>query len=269
MTGWVHVILVGASIVINARKGNVISSDLPELESALAEGREDRESLLSQLLSFVSENPRGASAELNTCLDLMLEGHERRKQQWAYLLSSDTEIGRLCASVLRDYLKAFSRERLSRRMGVHEPIEVKHLGDQDKFGDGLGNLFKTVVDIIRRHKEQGDRVFVHATGGFKPETAITVLAANSPRAGAPVFYVHEHFRKVIRIPAMPVRFRRWKGFADLMGNLLALEIVSRRALEGKFGQENVDEAIRLGWADEREGYVRPTEMGKLLWKCLC
>ncbi len=50
-------------------------------------------------------------------------------------------------------------------------------------------------------------MFVHATGG-RPETAIAILAANSPGMGAPVFYVHERFRKVIRIPAVTVRFRR-------------------------------------------------------------
>ena len=258
--------MVGASIVVNAYKEGVIGLGLLQLETALAKGEEDREHLLSQLLGFVSKDPEKASAELNTCLGLMRDGYQRGKQQWAYLLSSDTEVGRLCGLVLRDYLEAFSRGELGGRMGIHEPIEVRHLGEQDKFGDGLGNLFKTIVDLIKQHKRRGDVTFIHATGGFKPETAIAMLAANSPEAGAPVFYVHEHFRKVIRIPAMPVRLRKWKEFSGLMSTLLGMGASGRRALEGKFGRGAVDEAIRLGWADEERGYLRPTEMGKFLWR---
>lgn len=266
MRGWAHIILVGASIALNARREGIISLDLPELEVALREGAESREGLLPQLLDFVSRDPKSASAELNTCLDLMFEGYWRGRQQWVYLLSSDTEVGRLCASVLQEYLRSLSSKEFNQRMMVYKPIEVEQLGSPDKFGDGLGNLFRIVVGYIRSHKRMGDVVFVHATGGFKPETAIAILAANSPGAGAPVFYVHEHFRKVVRIPAMPVKFRRWERFARLMDNLLAFGPASRLALEESFGREATNEAIRLGWADEKEGYVHLTEMGKLLWK---
>jgi len=266
MTDWVHIILVGASIVLNAHKKGIVGLELPKLEEALVERMENKERLLPKLVDFVSRDPRNASAELNTCLDLMLDGYQRGRRQWVHLLFSDTEIGELCASVLRTYLSTFSREKLDGRMAILEPIKVEHLGNPDKFIDGLGNLFKVIVDIIKHHKNQGDIVFIHATGGFKPETAIAIMAANSPGAGAPVFYVHEHFRKVVRIPAMPVRFRRWKGFSDLMSHLLATGSANRRALEETFGREVVDEAIRLGWADEKEGRICLTEMGKLLWK---
>ena len=86
--------------------------------------------------------------------------------------------------------------------------------------------------------------------------------------GAPVFYVHEHFNRVVRIPAMPLSFRPWKRFSDMMNYLLDLGEVNRRGLEERFGKEAVDEAIRLGWIQGVDGYVILSEMGRLLWRRL-
>lgn len=266
MTGWAHIILVGASIVQNAYRNGIIERGIPGLEEILKEGLKEKERLLNKLISFVSRDPKGASAEINTCLDLLLDGYERRKQQWVYLLSSDTEVGRLCARVLREYFTSLSRERLNGQMAVYDPIEVDGLGDPERFGDGLANLYSIIINHIKYHKRLGNIVFIHATGGFKPETAIALLAANSPRGGAPVFYIHEHFQRVIRIPAIPVKFRGRKGFEGLMSALVSMGKTRKQPLKESFGEDTVEEAIRLGWIDEEREYLRPTKMGKLLWK---
>ena len=268
MRGWCHIILVGASILANARRSGVIEFDLPALEEGLREGRIRRDDLFGDILRFVSSDPRRASAELNTCMDLVVDGYRRGLQQWVYLLHSDSRVGELCAEILKEFLENFSRERLDRRLSILKPMKIDHLGDPDRFGDGLADLFKTIIDIISYHKAQGDRVFVHATGGYKPETAVAILAANSPMCGAPVFYVHEHFNRVVRIPAMPLSFRPWKRFSDMMNYLLDLGEVNRRGLEERFGREAVEEAIRLGWIQEVDGYVSLSEMGRLLWRRL-
>ncbi len=268
MTGWTHIILVGASIVQNAQRRGIICLTIPELEEALKNNLEDRDHLINKLRRFVSSDPRGMSAEINTCLQLLLDGYERRKQQWVYLLSSDTEVGRLCAEVLKGYLTSLSREQLEGRMGVYDPIEIEGLGDPEGFSDGLANLYAAIINHIRYHKRLGNIVFIHATGGFKPETAIALPAANSPRGGAPVFYIHEHFQKVIRIPAIPVRFRGWKKFEGLMSALASIGETRKQPLIESFGEETVEEAIRLGWVDEEGGHLRLTEMGKLLWRKL-
>ena len=259
---------VGASIVSNALTGNVIPyRNLPELEEKLKAGELDKEELLAKLLDFVSKDPKRASAELNTCLDLLEEG--RGRQQYVYLLHSDTEVGKLCAGILRDYLVKISRESYGRKIAVRAPIQIKRLGDQERFGEGLANLFERVVMITKRHKEEGDVVFIHATGGFKPETAVAVMAANLPVVGAPVFYLHEHFKKIVRLPAMPVMLRRWGPFERFM-NLLCerKEILFEQLPLLKFERETVDEAIRLGWAEEVENKVRLSPMGELFWKKL-
>ncbi|MEM4447733.1 MAG: putative CRISPR-associated protein [Candidatus Jordarchaeales archaeon] len=265
MAGLAHVVLVGASIVTNAQRVGVISAALPEVEKMLADGRLSKEELVDKLVDFVLKNPRDASAELNTIFDLLVEGYESKMQQWVYLLFSDTMIGEVCSEVLKLCLEKLSSEEYGGRVSV-KTAKVLGLGKPDTFNDGLANLFSMITNIIRYHKEEGDRVYVHATGGFKPEAAIAILAANSPGTGAPVFYVHEHFRKVIRIPAMPVKFRRWENLTSLIGGLVTVGSTARTALERQYGKKIVDHAIRLGWAEEKEGEVYPTEMGKVLWK---
>lgn len=265
MAGLAHVVLVGASIVTNAQRVGVISAALPEVEKMLADGRLSKEEFVDKLVGFVLKNPRDASAELNTIFDLLVEGYESKMQQWVYLLFSDTMIGEVCSEVLKLCLEKLSSEEYGGRVSV-KTAKVLGLGRPDTFNDGLANLFNMITNIIRYHKKEGDRVYVHATGGFKPEAAIAILAANSPGTGAPVFYVHEHFRKVIRIPAMPVKFRRWENLTSLIGGLVTVGSTARSALERQYGKKTVDHAIRLGWAEEKEGEVYPTEMGKVLWK---
>ncbi len=263
--GSAHVVLVGASIVTNAQRAGLLRESLTELEENLLCGGADLEELAGVLLDFVAGNPKDASAELNTFLDLLSEEYGKGRQQWVYLLFSDTKIGELCSTVLKGYLVRLSAEKYGGRISV-EALKVNGLGHPEGFTNGLATLFKTITSIIRQHKREGDSVFVHATGGFKPETAIAILAANSPGTGAPVFYVHEHFRRVIRIPAMPIRFRKWEQLTDLIGQLVVVGSAAREALEKKYGKKTVDHAIRLGWAEEKEGEVRPTETGKVLWK---
>ncbi|MEM2713368.1 MAG: putative CRISPR-associated protein [Candidatus Jordarchaeales archaeon] len=266
LAGLAHVVLVGASIITNAQRAGVVGGTLPELERMLADGRMDKAELVGRLASFVLTNPKDASAELNTFLDLVADGYEAGMQQWIYLLFSDTMIGEVCAEVLKSCLEEILVKEYGGR-GAVSAVKVPGLGKPDTFCDGLANLFSAITGLIRRHRREGDRVYVHATGGFKPEAAIAVLAANSPGTGAPVFYVHEHFRKVIRIPAMPIKFRRWEELTSLIGNLAVVGSVAKKALESRYGKRTVEHVIRLGWAEEKEGEVYPTEVGKVLWNC--
>ncbi len=260
-----HLVLVGASILTNAQRAGIVEGSLPDLEAGLKGGRVDEGELTGRLVEFVSGDPKGASAELSTLLDLLEEWYERGLQQWVYLLFSDTRIGRVCAETLRNYLMNVSGERYGGRVAV-EMVRVEGLGDPERFEDGLARLFSTITEIIRARKGEGDRVFVHATGGFKPETAMAILAANSPGTGAPVFYVHEHFKRVVRIPAMPVRFRKWGKLTELIGSLVDIGPAARDALEGRYGKDAVRQAVRLGWAEEKEERVYPTETAKVLWR---
>jgi len=274
---WVHIITVGASSITNLLKEDRVLKSLklnikrlPELEKALLSGEVDRERLLQELIDFILKDPKKASAELHTCLDLLDEGYRRGRQQWVYLFHTDTEIGRLCAEALYRSLNKISHDKYDSRIACMEPREVRGLGNSSSFRDGLANLFEMIVNCIRTHKKKGDVIFVHATGGFKPESAIALLAANMPGLGAPVFYVHEHFKEVIRIPAIPLSLRSWEKFRGLMERIIEFTRLPRVQLVKQFGLNIVEEAIRIGWIEEDEGgeYLRATAMGRLLWKAI-
>jgi len=263
---WAHIILVGASMITNAYKEGILQSSIPELEEELGKNDVLRENLSKVLLNYIDRDCKRASAELNTCIDLLMNGYLNGKQQLCYLLSSDTNVGKLCNDVLATYLRKLASEKLDGRLAVLNPMIIPFLGDSKKFNDGLANLFEKIVEIISYHKRQGDAVFVHATGGFKPETAIAILAANMPMTGAPTFYVHEHFNQLIRIPAMPITFRKWKKFSEMINHLLKVGRLGKEACIRTYGKRTVSEGIRLGWVEEEYGFLRLTTFGRLLWR---
>jgi len=240
MSSFVHIVTVGTSILINARRKL---------------GKEPTE---EELLSFVREEPRKASAELNTILPLL--ENRRDKQHVVYLLHSDTSEARVCAHTLKKFLSG-----LGLRLNA-ELVEIKGLGSVNTFHEGLGELFEQATKLIMGHYASGDRVFVHATGGFKPESTMVFLAANFPRSGAPVFYIHESFREVLRLPAFPFWPRRKQKFEKLMDHMCRVKEASWLQLEKLSMQKAAEEAIRLGWLEEEEEKVKLTKMGHLLWE---
>ncbi|MEM0359008.1 MAG: putative CRISPR-associated protein [Candidatus Hadarchaeales archaeon] len=240
MTINAHIVTTGTSTLTNARK---------EM------GKEPTE---EELLSFVKRDPRRASAELNTLLPLLEE--RKDMQHYVYLLHSDTEEGRLCARVLQSFLS-----QLKLRICA-KSVEIAGLGDPKKFRNGLANLLEKVVRLIKSHYLQKDMVYVHATGGFKPETAIALLASNLPGVGAPVLYIHESFREVVRLPAMPVWLRGKEKFRKLMDRMCRSRKVHQLQLEREFMKETVSEAERLGWIERRGDELEITPMGHLLWE---
>ncbi|MEM2480888.1 MAG: putative CRISPR-associated protein [Candidatus Hadarchaeales archaeon] len=233
-----HIVTVGTSLLLNAKKKYPEPSD-------------------EQLLEFVKSDPKAASAELNTILP-QLEAM-KDKQHRVYLLHSDTEEGRRCASILKSFL-----EGLGLRLSA-EVREVPKLGEEKEFKKGLANLLEGVVEIIRGHYPE-DRVFIYATGGFKPETAIAFLAGNLPGLGAPVFYIHEKFREVVRLPALPLSFRRKQKFFSLMEHFCRNIKVPELQLRERFRPEVVSEAERLGWIEKVGEDYEITPMGLLLWQ---
>jgi putative CRISPR-associated protein (TIGR02619 family) len=239
----VHLVTVGVSLLLNARK-------------ELGKGELSEE----ELLSFVQnqKDSRRASAELNTLISVIEQ--KKGEQHIVYLLHSDTKEGRLCASVLERYLSGLG-------LRLHaEVVEIKDLGNPQAFTKGLANLLERMVGLIRGHYSTNDRVFIHASGGFKPETAMALMAANLPGSGAPVFYVHESFKEVVRLPAVPVWPRRRVRFIHLMDHMCRRREAPASQLEERFRRETVEEAEKLGWIEREGDRFRVTPMGLLLWE---
>jgi len=147
------------------------------------------------LVDYVDKDPRAASAELNAFYGFMGRWCLPYDAVEVYIYSTDTGTCWLCSRVIHDHL---------RRMGVkaQEPIRVKGWGLED-FERGLANLLDKMAGIISSKKRQGCRVFVNATGGFKPESTFAVLAASLLGADG-VYYMHEAFKDIVYIPILPL-----------------------------------------------------------------
>lgn len=150
-----------------------------------------------RLRGFVSSNPAGASAELNTLLGV--------KRRWPGLFgdvevvfyASDTEDGRLVASVLEGAVcGVLEAGRCAAGSKVVEGLGVD-------FERGLLNLAVAVAGDVKRARGSGRLPYVVATGGFKPESTFAVLAGYLAGA-AGAFYMHETFRDVVALPYVPL-----------------------------------------------------------------
>ena len=159
------------------------------------------DTVLEGLLEFLKREGERASAEYNALSRFEQVKGLRPDQQEVVLYSTDTGTGWLCAMALYH----FFRERGYRL--VSEPVRIRRYGwGPDFMGEALLDLVEKLVKLIVRRKREGYRVYVNATGGFKPESAFVVMA--SLLAGADsVYYIHETFRDIVELPAVPLWIR--------------------------------------------------------------
>lgn len=129
-----------------------------------------------------------ASAETNT-----LENLDLHSSDCLHWLHSETPEGRFCAEALRDHYEA-----LGNRGDLHE-LTGLHYREETFVDLGLRSLVSTAFGIIR--KAGTSQVEICATGGFKAELAYLNLVGLL--SGCPVHYIHERFRTLITLPALP------------------------------------------------------------------
>lgn len=138
-------------------------------------------------------DPVRASAEVHTWyrLGLLDEGSAAEVR----LVHSETPDGRFCAERLQIY--ASGRDL---QAGLCS-IEGLTYGDPHTFSRGLRHLVRRLAEEIRRGKAAGE-VAIAATGGFKAEIAVANLVG--ALLGAPVYYIYEQFRELIRMEPLPI-----------------------------------------------------------------
>jgi len=188
-------------------------SDTRRIQETLASlSREEREALEGAMLSLLRENPKMASAEMNALLSYAEEFNPSIES--VHLISSDTEEGRLTASVLARYLTELGHE-------VHEH-SVEGFGSED-FDRALIKLKERVRRIVERHHS----VVLNLTGGFKAEiAALSVLAAES---GLRAYYIHEAAKKVVILPTasqLKVRTTIWEKVLAVLMIILSIPMDS-------------------------------------------
>lgn len=130
-----------------------------------------------------------ASAETNSLSHILVENDN------IVFLCSDTDAGKLCAEALRTY---YDSMEYTASVKVIPHLTYK----ESKFKvQGLRSFVSTLINLVRTHKGSGE-VLINATSGFKAEMAYAHLIGLL--FNAPVFYIHEAFKDIIKMPAPPI-----------------------------------------------------------------
>ncbi len=217
-----HVITCGVSLLVNtarALKGKGILDDeklnslsnyakMEEVLNSLSP--EERKELKDQMLSFLRQDPRKASAEMNALLGYLKEavGVEVEK---VHLLVSDTQAGKITADALLSYLEE--------DMGIDTDRHVVQGFGSEDFKRALKNLTNTVRGVVKSSKN----VVLNLTGGFKAE--IAALSALAAESGLRAYYIHEKSKRVVMLPTaeeLKVRVTRWEKIGGILALLLGL-----------------------------------------------
>ncbi|MBI4864960.1 MAG: putative CRISPR-associated protein [Candidatus Riflebacteria bacterium] len=148
-------------------------------------------------------NPVKASAELNTLHRIREEG-DLGSGDRVTLVHTETDDGHFCAVALFEHLETVGRAHGIREVRLRAVDGLTH--DPMDFGrHGLRSLARVLFDLVRddriRSRPTCATAFV-ATGGFKPESAYCALVGALTRST--VYYVHERFARLVRIPPLPV-----------------------------------------------------------------
>jgi putative CRISPR-associated protein (TIGR02619 family) len=167
-----------------------------KIENFIPKGNEVHDSLLE----FVMNNPKDASAELNSFLSFLEKYMIKKEDIEVLIYSTDTSNNRLTAQIVYEYLQG-EGFRL-----VGNVVVVDNFGvSVDMFELGLTNLLDKVVGVLKSKVDQGYEIYVNATAGYKPETTFLVLASMLVSKLSPiVFYQHEAFKEPIILPLIPI-----------------------------------------------------------------
>ena len=211
-----HLVIVGTSVLRNglrelgspeaascpggsgaARCSDIVAScaDPQRLNRERCESLLGDEECLGLLTCLVSRDPFGMSAELNA-MDWVVRTSCINVRR-IVLFASDTPEGQAAAKVLSRFLE-------TRCPGVEVRSEtVTGLGGE--FWPGLLNLTRGIARWARRaFYRDNDIVYLNATGGFKPEAGMGILAA---MLAAPVvpYYKHEAMKETVILPQIPLK----------------------------------------------------------------
>ena len=229
----VHIFTCGVSLVTNTAKRLLGRGLFDRIGEDKLEGLSDGKTVNStfnalsgdeeaffegEMLRYVEEDPKRASAELNAFLTYLESkgvdlGEARGLIERVYLLVSATKAGELAGRVIERYLSG---------KGLHPSVEkITHFQSMD-FERALEELKETVRHLIPRFASvRGRKVLLNLTGGFKAE--IAALSALASENGLDAYYIHETSRKVVMLPPSRVlRLRVLQTSKDVAQSIINL-----------------------------------------------
>ena len=154
-----------------------------------------------QVKEYLFENPRRASAEINS-LDARTGFVDSGKSDLEVtLIHTETNAGKCVASLLEKFLK-------SKKIKVHRiPVRGfdKPAGDfttdfaQREANEALTQMRESVVRHIGKLQQNTrPEIELNCTGGYKAEVAVLYELGRTLRL--PVYYLHESFKVCITLP---------------------------------------------------------------------
>ncbi len=254
----VHLVTVGAGIVNNYLRDNPSDLEFKRVclnDKELFKRASEVFPVFQRVYSYLCKNPRRASPEVNA----MWKYLERGLVNQVYLYHTDTGVGKFCAELLRKYF---------REEHNIETYVVKLEGFGLVFEEGLTSLLDKVVDKIRKLTLSPlVRVYLNATGGFKPENAILVLAASLMNVKT-IYYMHEKFKEPIELPIFPLTIKeeylkilkQINEYEKMHGFSIKIELIK------KIGEAKLNELKERNLIVEENGRIKLRKWMKVMLK---
>lgn len=223
--------------------------------------------VLEDAVKALSRDPAGFSAELNSLIAFAksLPARHVIGELRLQFYPTDTGTSKFCARALTEYLRRFQGEfkglmgmPTNSALVIDDPITLRGFGrGAEWFREGLTDLMDKFVGSIVRLRRSGYKVVVNPTGGFKPESAyLTVIAM---LAGAwKVVYIHETFRYVVELPALPITLD--SRYVKILGGKPTLDELRLSGLDPEDLRDNGIIDVKDGEVEVREWFKRLMEL---------
>lgn len=175
-----------------------------------------------------------------------------------YLLASDTVEGKKLNQLLKRLFTPLFRNVqtfIIEQLNGEEPERFKE--------EGLRNLVRLIVQIVRTVPGHAEECVIDATGGYKAQVSFAGLIGQV--LNIPVYYRFEGFSSGIQLPEMPVSldFRLWLRHYELFHDLYRLGVVSKKTIADDVALDDLK-----GLVDQSNGQLRLSSVGLLMHEVL-
>jgi len=204
MKNLVIISTVGASLLTNYAR--YVKADphrfLDSIDSLSENELKSLEKSIIEYLLSLGDRFIEASAELNSIMDILrtLDISAVKEIELMFVIS-DTKQGQLIAEVLMEFINRHIKKFCDKDLKVYyDVIEGLNYKDIEHATKGLPLLAARIATWIKNKKSLGHEVILNITGGFKAESIFVAMVGLLARI--PVYYMHEKFRKAIRLPPL-------------------------------------------------------------------
>jgi len=205
-----HIISVGASLLSNyiKKKDKERLQKMDNNEEPLPNLDNDKEyskilsnkKIVSDIYNYVKEKPYEASAELNSLKDFI----DNKKIDEIRFIITDTNISKLASVILARYLEENLKIKVDfgpKISGYYKEYDMNIKSAESIFIVSLSKLKNNLIKYIaKKNKSNTYKIYINATGGFKPEIVILMFVGSLTKTT--VYYKHEFFKKTVFIPPL-------------------------------------------------------------------